>query len=89
MIANDGEREGRRVRDGHGRVSGRGARHARPQDRLRHLGQALACLVAFILLFAVTAGVLWLIAEVLPVWAAVLLTVCLLLAYCWFATDGY
>lgn len=82
MIANDGEREGRRVRDGHGRASGRGARHARPQDRLRHLGQALACLVAFILLFAVTAGVLWLIAEVL-------LTVCLLLAYCWFATDGY
>lgn len=89
MIANDGEREGRRVRDGHGRASGRGARHARPQDRLRHLGQALACLVAFILLFAVTAGVLWLIAEVLPVWAAVLLTVCLVLSYCWFATDGY
>lgn len=89
MIANDGEREGRRVRDGHGRASGRGARHARAQDHLRHLGQALACLAALVLLFAVTAGVLWLIAEVLPVWAAVPLALGLLLAYCWSVTDGY
>lgn len=89
MNADDGEHEGLCGRDGHGRGSGRGARHARAQDHLRHLGQALSFFVALVLLFAVAAGVLWLIAEVLPVWASVPLALGLLLACCWSVTDGY
>lgn len=60
--------------------------------RLRHLARAL---VFMLILLAVSAallllvgGLLWLIADILPVWAAFVLVLGILFAVCWWRTGG-
>ena len=58
---------------------------------LRHLVSALTfmlCLLAVCaLLFLVVGGLLWLVAEWLPVWASIPLVLVLLFALCWLYTG--